>query len=171
MKLTDALKTDPVYKKYKSIVSFVGGEFDKERIVKDAKALHLSRKSRDFRGITPTAQQVYHAQIGDMNARGKLTDLRSNIHQHRDLLSTSIDTTRTYIIAQYLRQREGVRIGDRKAIADRFLASGITLLSELDSVSTLLEMYVSDIDRAGYGFTNLVALLRILGPNTSTASM
>lgn len=160
-KLKDKLKEDAKYLQYRSIYKTVVGSLDTEKMIKEARLLHKSRKSRMLWEVRVSPQKLQDAILTDVSTRSRLVELRTLLMLQQELLATTISTCKKHVRTQYAEevQSHGTTKDAQNLVVDRIFASGIETLSEIDGCVSVLDIYVKDIDAAGFALTNVTKTL------------
>lgn len=162
--LRSLLKKDDTYKRYRAILKTVKESFDIEKHLKEAGYLHRKRKSRLLFEARVSPQKLQEAILIDMSSRSRMVEIRVMLLNEQELLSTAISLGKKHVRATY--SDELKEYGSTKEaqvlVAERFFASGATVLSEIDKAISILDLFVKDIDQAGFGLRNVTETLKMV---------
>ena len=98
----------------------------------------------------------------DISYRSRMVEIRVNITERRDRLHTTIDVVRRHITVEYGSYSEVRSIAGKRQFFDRFFREGLELISRMDTIIDMLDHFIKDIDQAGYGLKNAVAILQMI---------
>lgn len=171
-KLKDKVKQDEVYLRYRNILKTVRTAVSIESVLKEGKFLHKSRKSRVLFEARVSPQKLQDALLNDMSNRSRLTELKVLLMNQQELLSTTITIGKKHVRSQYadLVQRYGSTKEAQLLVVDRIFASGNEVLAEIDNAVDILDLYIKDIDNAGYALRNVTETLRMVLDRKETVS-
>lgn len=158
------LKKDRVYVRLLETVAGINATINQERIAQEAKTLHSGRSSRKMYRVAMKPQPIYEAITLDLKTRARLVELQASILLSSSALKKAVTETRKYLLVTYSEEFADLASNQagRVAGADRLLSAPIECLSMLESTQALLDLYITDLDKAGYGLTNVTNLLRTL---------
>jgi hypothetical protein len=158
------LNEDEVINTLFGVVESIQSTINFKRMGQEAAALHAGRPSRNLYRIALQPTPLYEATMKDLSARARLTELRVGaMREHLPLLQ-SIKETKSYLSVKYaedLNDLAGTQ-RDRDRLIDAILAKPSRTASELQQFLEILDVYIEDIDKAGYGLTNSVHILQKL---------
>jgi len=159
-----SLKKDPVYLRLLETVEAISATVNQERIAQEAKTLHSGRTSRKLYKVAMRPQPIYEAITVDLKTRARLVELQASILLNSSALSQALKETKKYLSVKYQEEIADLASNQagRTAVVDRLLQAPIECLAMLEGTEALLNLYITDLDKAGYGLTNVTNLLRTL---------
>lgn len=161
--LRSALKEDSIFKKVRESVAGVERTIDTEKILREAKMLHNSRPSRDLHKHKPTVTKLYEADTVDLKARSRLTEMKADLVRNSEILEDVLGELEKHIMTKYADElSEWSNQPSRRAAVEKILAPGITVLENLKSCDSVLDLYIRDIDQASYRISNSINLLKLV---------
>jgi hypothetical protein len=158
---TDRIKNNAAYQKYLKVLEKVES-MDLASVVREAKSLHAGRTSRTLHTSDIGPKMLTEALFKDLSYRARMVELRVNVSDKRDRLHTTVDVVRRYLMHRY-----GEKLGlksqvSRRQFFDTLFREGIETMARMQSISEMLDMFIKDIDQAGYALKNAVALLQLV---------
>jgi hypothetical protein len=162
--LKDSLRESSEYQTFTRIVKTVRATLIIDKILKEAEFLHQNRKSRSLHARKLSALDLQEAILNDMANRSRLTELRSLLSRQYELLGTAIETIKRHIRFHHRDDVDELapKVGDKTALIDMILQSPLKTKSEIAGASEVLDIYIKDIDQAGYALRNSVDLLKLI---------
>jgi hypothetical protein len=158
----DALKADKHFSKYRNIVKYISENLDLDALAGECKRLHSGRKSRTLVGTLPSGDTLLEAQLQDSSNRGRLTQIRAELVTQEGALDESIETIRSHITFTYSEMIPVKTKVDRIAYLNQYLRKGVQLRQRIQTMGTVIELYLKDIDQMSYTFTNSVKILEMI---------
>lgn len=170
--LKRALSEDTAVLKLIEAVEHHRSTFDFQKVSREAKELHNSRSSRKLYSIALQPTPVYKAVAEDLRARSRLAELQAQVYTIRASLSRAVEKTTAYIQSYYAEEIADIpsanTVVGRKQLLHAILKDPIEFEQELQDTEKLLDLYITDIDKAGYGLTNVTNILqRMLHKNAN----
>lgn len=145
------LVDDDAFKKYKRIVKSIQERYDLEALMEEANALHSGRSSRNLKGTNPGGQKIADAALLDGSYRSRMSQIMVNLFRQRDLLEISIQAAKAHIVKNYSDVIPAYRTkAERSTFLDTYVAKGVTMLSNIESVIKCLELLIKDIDQMSF---------------------
>jgi hypothetical protein len=145
------LANDDAFKKYRRIVKAIKENYDLEAIMEEAHTLHSGRSSRNLKGTNPGGQKIADAALLDGSYRSRMSQLLVKLFRQRDLLEISIQAAKAHIVKDYGDSMPTYRTkAERSNALDIYVASGVTMLSNIESVIRCLELLIKDIDQMSF---------------------
>jgi hypothetical protein len=145
------LKADQVFKKYRRMVNsmpLAAMMAYEEEINK----LHAGRKSRLISRRTPS-KKLIDGLGQDQAYRSRLVEILLHINKVYGTLQELQEMTKDYILITYKEHYSSFRSkGDREAAVKMVLAKSNRLLNKLDTLETLCNLVIGDIDKAYWVF-------------------
>ena len=135
-----------------------------ERLEGEIRYLHSNRSARNLTAakISPTILST--ANIEDLSARSRLTEIKLLAYRTEELLSIALDKVRKYVRTQYrdeIADLSGSTKADRDATLDVIFEGPTAFLGELRSLSNQIDMIIKDIDQGSFNLRRLQDLLAI----------
>jgi hypothetical protein len=161
---TDELKADPANKKYRNTIAIVSEKTNLENIKNEVIGLHTARPSRELYKHKMDANKLDNAILRDLSARARMVELRTNLYVHLEIIDTALDAFRDHLLAKYgdeIKSRAN-NAEERNAFVRRLSSKGHDLRSQYKVLIQIIDKFIEDIDKAGYGLTNAKDLLRIM---------
>lgn len=155
------IRKNKAYRKYLLFLDRVE-RLDVRSLMSEAKGLHAGRTSRTLYTASINPKSLSEAVLKDVAFRSRLVELRVQLADVRDRLSSFIKA-----VSKYLNHRYGDKLGlrsqaSRKIYFDTILREGVGKLDDLDSALSILDFYIKDIDQTGFGLKNAVAVLQLI---------
>lgn len=159
----DCVREDENYQKYRSILKTVKTGANLIQIKQEAKTLHSTRGSRELFKLRMGADRLIAAEMQDSSNRSRMIELKALLMNEQELLESAISLCKKHLKATYSEELSKVAttVGGRAGAVDTIFAKGSEYLSQINVVLAVLDMYVKDIDAAGYKHTNVRELLKI----------
>lgn len=162
--LKKALGEDTAVLKLIEAVEHHRSTFDFQKVSREGKELHSSRSSRKLHQIALQPTPVYKAITEDLRARSRLCELKAQVYVIRASLSRAVEKTTAYILSYYSEEIADIpgtnSVTGRKQLIQAILKEPIEFEQELQDTEKLLDLYIEDIDKAGYGLTNITNILQ-----------
>lgn len=160
--LLKLIRKDPVVKKALEITDNVGALTNLIKIENEAKLLHQERTSRELYKQRPSAVDVYQASLQDLAARARVSELKANLYVNARALEIAYDQAAAHTATRFadMIREYATNKADRTAIVDTALKKIVKLREQLRSTDSLLDLYIKDIDSAGYALRNATELIK-----------
>lgn len=161
--LKTQLKADPELKALDAIVARASGSFAPEKVLKEAEHLHLERKSRNLYKITMAPTPLYQADMQDLSNRARLVELKTGILRMIGVINAAVKSVKTHVSTKYQSELKeyGSTITERNRIVDRVVSDAIQASADMASVVDILDVYIKDLDQAGYGLRRAIDALEL----------
>ena len=131
------------------------------------KDILTTHKTRTIRRLNTRANdfidKVVEAAAGDINSRGRLTEIMVVSLKASRQLKLAIETLSDYLVSQYgdrLRRIASTK-GERDKFIETLLRDFINYVAKADTLREAAAMVIADIDKDGYGLRVIVDTLRI----------
>lgn len=158
------LKRDDTYKRYRSILRTVREGLNLEKTLKEAGYLHRNRKSRLLHEARVSPTKLQEAILVDMSNRSRMVELKALLLNEQELLKTAISHGKKHVRATYADLLVGY--GSTKEaqlmVVEKVFSSGTSFLAEVDSAVEILDVFIKDIDQAGFGLRNVTETLKMV---------
>jgi hypothetical protein len=154
---------DANYKKYKDVLKTVKAGANLLQIKQEAKTLHATRGSRELYKSRVSPDPLIAAEMQDSANRSRMIELKALLLNEQELLESSISLCKKHLKAAYQAelQKLGTTVAARSGAVDTIFARGSEYLSQVNVVLAILDLYIKDIDAAGYKHTNVRELLKL----------
>ena len=118
----------------------------------------LNRKRGDF------AEEVLDSMLIDQSTRSRCAEILGACVKVRGALSETLDNLRDYLIFAYSARLKSVggTQAERKAFVESVLRPFYKFLSNVSQLEEHCKVIITDIDKAGFTYTNLVETIKIL---------
>jgi hypothetical protein len=161
--LKDLLKEDGDFKKFRNIIKHVAETNDLEELEKEARRLHSGRPARSLAGKTPGAQLLLEAELQDGSNRSRLSQIRVDMEKMTGVVEEALDAIRAHIQWRYgVYLPAGGTKSDRQLHLNKYLRKGVKLQSDIKTFATMLDFYITDIDKMAYKLTNTKDILEMI---------
>lgn len=131
------------------------------------KEIMTTHKTRSIRRLNTRANdfidKVVEAAAGDINARGRLTEIMVAALKASRSLKLAIETLSDYIIGKYgdkLRRIASTK-GERDKFIEGIMRQFINYAAKADTLREAATLVITDIDKDGYGLRIIVDTMRI----------
>jgi hypothetical protein len=164
MSLRELLEQDSTFQKHSKLLEDLQAETSLVKIRKEAEFLHLNRPSRSLYSKEVGPNRLRKAILQDLSNRARMTELKTSLFMKRELLETSMKATRNHINSRYrssISKFAGTQ-ADKAKLMDKILEDGVLYLSKLTSTIEVIDMFIKDIDQAGYALKNTTDLLKMV---------
>lgn len=164
VQLRNRLKLDANWQKFRNIVSEAyKPEFDD--YITELSDLHKSRSTRLLSSSGfPTGKKVAAAASKEIAVRSRAVEICIEIARNRNWLNISMSTMKNRIEVEHstFLGSIGVRgVTERKSIAQSVMARAQKVLDQLDTITEIADLVISDIDQAGYALKHIVDSLQV----------
>ncbi len=135
-----------------------------ERLEAEIRYLHSNRSARNLNAAKISPKILSTANIEDLAARSRLTEIKLLAYRTEELLSISLSKVRNYVKTQYrddIADISGSTKADREATLDVVFEGPVAFLGDLKSLSSQIDMIVKDIDQGSFNLRRLQDLLAI----------
>lgn len=168
--LLKAIRGNPNYKQFLTIIEVVRGRIDIEAATKEASALHAGRLSRSLHGEHRySPKHIVDANMQDLSNRARLVELRVRHDKQLSNLKAAVDAMRGHILTEYSDELGDFSTADqRKSFANRVMKSSVQLQSDLEALISILDHLIKDLDQASHTMRNIVALLQMISERGRT---
>lgn len=159
------MTSDRVYAKLKSALGEI--TFDAPSMLEEANRLHKSRKLRGIhdKGKIPKATKLLDLHFQEQAYRSRLVEIRTNAYLVQANLLAMQEAVARILQTEYSDYLADFRTKDDRSNFVYSLPSMEQATNIIESTSTILEvcdMFILDIDKAGYGLTNATKLLELI---------
>lgn len=134
------------------------------RVLNEAASLHAARPSRTLYRVALQPTKLYEANAHDLRARSRIVELRVSLMVQVLPFKRALDRLSKYLKVTYaddLNELSSTERG-RKVILDAVLGQFTELMDEINDTISVLDVYIEDIQSAGYGLTNSTHILQKL---------
>ena len=136
------------------------------RLDAEMKTLFSQRSSRDLYKVALQPTPLYKAISNDLRARSRITEIRVELIRARADLARPLKKLSNYVFvkyADYIADMPSARTQTgKKALERAIFAAAYEFLDEISVTIEAAELYVADIDAAGFGLTNDRAILTLM---------
>lgn len=163
-RLSDLLKKDDQYKKYRNVFKTVKQRLDIEKDLNEVLSLHAGRHSRALYGDKQfSSRAIYTATSQDLSIRARLVEIRQQTSVQISFLRGAMERLHKYIRTEYkMEMRQFTNEQTRRATLDGITHTGYTLISETDSLIDTIDNIIKDIDQAGHSIRHMISILQLL---------
>lgn len=153
---------DANYIKYRSVLKSVKAGADLEKVKQESKNLHLTRTSRSLGTSRLTPDRLIAAEFQDSGNRSRLVELRVLLMGEQELLESAMSICKKHLKNAYADALSlaASTVATRNALVDTIFARGAEYLSQINLVLAIIDLYVKDIDAAGYKHSNVRELMK-----------
>lgn len=165
--LKSQLKADPEIKALDAVVATAIKSFSPEKVLREAEHLHLERKSRKLYKVVMAPTPLYTADMQDLSTRARLVELKTGIMRMIGVINAAVKSVKTHVSTKYQTElREyGSTIAERNRIIDRVVSDAVQSSSDMASVVDILDVYIKDLDQAGYALRRAIDALKLAHGN------
>lgn len=159
------IREDEKYKRFKvahknnpnNVIDFESLHNEMARIHKTRSVRALKRKSKGF------VDDVVDALLQDQQARSRCAEIMGNCVTISGTMTQTLDNLRDYLVTEFSELLKTVgTVGERKMVVESVLRPFYEYLNNVDQIKQHAKIIIEDVDKAGYGFTNLVNSLQLL---------
>lgn len=159
------IRDDEKYKRFKvaqknnpnNVIDFENLHKEMARLHKTRSVRSLKRKSKGF------VNDVVDALLQDQQARSRCAEIVSICIEISGSMTQTLDNLRDYLVTEYAELLKAVgTVGERKMVVESVLRPFYEYLSNIEQLRQHAKVIMEDVDKAGYGFTNLVNTLQML---------
>lgn len=164
MSLIQDIRSDPVYKKFKTIFEEARKRIDVEAAYKEATMLHENRLAAMPRGDSRySAQKLFDANMVDMSARSRLVRIRKKATKQLSVLESAMGAMRHHILTEYVDELKPYKSApQRQALMDRVMKAAVEFTAEVTSLNDTLDLIIKDVDQASHRYHHAVELLKLM---------
>jgi len=162
--LRDSLREDPNLKRFSSVYKTVRGSMNMERIEQEVRFLHTNRSARSLTAAKISPTVLSRANVEDLSARSRLTEIKLMCYRTSELLSISLDRARSYVRTEYrdeVLEVSGRTKSEKDTALNTLFEGPISFLREVESLSDQIDMIIKDIDQSSFNLRRLQDLLAI----------
>lgn len=157
------VRKDPLIIRLREAVENVQHTVDVEKVIAEAKVLHESRTSRKLYAVPLSPLPLHEANMLDLKARSRLTQLRVGVTRLVGTLSALQSKVKKHIHVRYAEELAAWSTQvQRSQVVEKIVAFSEEVLEDIKSCDEVLSMYMQDIDKAGYNLTNSKDILKLL---------
>lgn len=136
------------------------------RIIAEIKSLHATRPSRKLYKVKLQPTPLYEAITDDLRVRARLTEIRLDIYERKGVLDNTLQGIKRYTLhafADYLADIPSASTAaGRKSLVDAVFADAEKFQAEIETVESMIQSVLDDIQQAGYGLSNARSILTVL---------
>jgi hypothetical protein len=125
----------------------------------EIQTLHKSRKLHKLKGVGDPnfGKHLIEAAIGDQSKRHRYVEILTIVKDANSSLYKMLDSFESYYLIKHADRLRAIRTKDeRKQFIRSVLNKFHKYLTETEQLIDILNIYIEDIDKAGYLVTNLV---------------
>lgn len=166
--LKEALKEDREFKKYRMIVKHIEEAQDLDALAREVRNLHEGRPSRAL-PKAPSGDAVLEALIKDGQARSRMARIMAELINNEGILEDAFKAVRAHMGTSYAEMLPTLRTKlERQEYLNKYLRRGVTLHHRIHTLQKVVTVYMEDIDKQGYNFTNTVKVLEMIYGRANT---
>jgi cell fate (sporulation/competence/biofilm development) regulator YlbF (YheA/YmcA/DUF963 family) len=166
--LKEALKEDREFKKFKLIVKHIEETYDLEALAREVRNLHEGRPSRAL-PKAPSGDAVMEALIKDGQSRSRMGRILADLINQEGILEDAFKAIRAHMGTTYAEMLPSLRTKlERQEYLNRYLRRGVKLHHRISTLQKIVLVYMEDIDKMGYTFTNTVKVLEMIYGRANT---
>lgn len=166
--LKDALKEDREFKKYRMIVKHIEEAQDLEALAREVRNLHEGRPSRAL-SKAPSADSVLEAQLKDGQSRSRMSRIMAELINNEGILEDAFKAIRAHMGTSYADMMPSLKTKlERQEYLNKYLRRGVQLHHRINTLQKVVTLYMEDIDKMGYAFTNTVRILEMIYGRSNT---
>lgn len=166
--LKEALKEDREFKKYRMIVKHIAESQDLDALGREVRNLHEGRPSRAL-SKAPSGDAVLEALIKDGQARSRMGRILAELITNEGLLDDAFKAIRAHMGTTYQEMLPTLRTKlERTEYLNKYLRRGVQLHHRIHTMQKVVTVYMEDIDKMGYTFTNTVKVLEMIYGRANT---
>lgn len=164
--LRKALNEDEMLTEFFDKLETLVGRVNLSRLETEMKTLFAQRSSRELYKVALQPTPLYKAIGNDLRARSRITEIRVELLRTKADVQRPLDKLSNYVSVKYADYLEDVPSAKtqagRKSILRAIFAVAHEFLEDISTTIGIAELYVADIDAAGFGLTNDRAILGIM---------
>lgn len=164
-RLRKLIRKDNQFKKVNKFFERVAEEQSASGLYKEIQNLHKMRSSRSLdRGSKAFLDKVVEANLQDQSYRSRLAEIQMECTRTLSKYEPVIEDLVLYLHAQYLENIKGFFSSkqDRLDFLQGLCKDHARFLREIRSVEDSAKIVITDIDKAGYMFKNLIEAVKIV---------
>lgn len=166
--LKEALKEDREFRKFKLIVKHIEETYDLDSLAKEVRNLHEGRPSRAL-PKAPSGDAVMEALIKDGQSRSRMGRILADLINQEGILEDAFKAIRAHMGTTYAEMLPSLRTKlERQEYLNRYLRRGVKLHHRISTLQKVVLVYMEDIDKMGYTFTNTVKVLEMIYGRANT---
>lgn len=140
-----------------NVIDFPALHEEIERMHKTRAIRSLHRKSKGF------VDDVVDALLQDQQHRARCTEILAVCVTVSGTMTDTLNNLRDYLIIEYTDILRSIgTVKERQAVVESVLRPFYEYLEKIEQLRSHARLIIEDIDKAGYGFTNLVHTLQLL---------
>lgn len=160
--LKEALKEDREFKKFRMIVKHIEETYNLEELAREVRNLHEGRPSRALPKI-PSADAVLEAQLKDGQSRSRMGRILADLINNEGILEDAFRAIRAHMGTTYAEMLPSLKTKlERQEYMNKYLRRGVSLHHKVKTLQKVVLVYMEDIDKMGYTFTNSVKVLEMI---------
>ena len=158
--LLKAIRKDASYVKFKEIVETAQARLDVERDRRECFAIHAGRTARTLHGKKAyNPSSIQEAEGKEIEARSRLVEIRMKAAYQLEHVEKACKAVEDHVLTEYNEEMRGYSNQDqRRALIRRVQKVAQNVLTDGKSLLDLCDRFIEDIDKVGYGLTNLTNL-------------
>lgn len=164
-RLRKLIRKDAQFKKVNKFFEHVAEELSVEALYKEIQNLHKMRSSRSLdRSSKAFLDRVVEANLQDQAYRSRLAEIQMECSRILSKYEPIIEDLVLFLHAQYLESLKGFLSAkqDRLEFLQGLCKDHVRFLRDLRSVDEAAKIVITDIDKAGYMFKNLIEAVKIV---------
>lgn len=161
--ITEA-RQDPVVQAALGIKKSIDQAVDLEKIMEEARVLQASRTSRRLYKIAFEPSSLSEATLRDLAVRSRLAELRGTLDVHHLAMTTALERCSDHVFVVFADdiQNLATNAADRKRLVNKILAPMVAKVAEIAAATSLLELFLKDLDQASYLLRNATDNLKMI---------
>lgn len=162
--MLEEIRADEIVKRTMEIKKSIDVSMDLEKIVDEAKVLHANRTSRKLYKIAMDADSMGIAVLMDMSVRARMSEMLAAVYVQKFALETAFEKCVSHITVVHadLIKELATNATDRKHVINKVLAPIVSKIAALTSAMEVLDIFMKDLDKAGYSMTTAKDNLRMI---------
>lgn len=162
--LVKAIRKDPVVARAIGIAFDVEAVMDLGKIEKELALLHTQRTSRKLYEKEATPSAIYDASLRDLSARARMSEIKARLYINMRSLDVAYESANTHVSVRFAEpiKEYASNKAARQSIVDQALKRLVKMRNESKSTDELIDLYIKDIDSAGYALRNATELVKLI---------
>ena len=164
MSLAKILRADKRYKKVVNILESAQRRINVDRDRSEAFALHAGLEVRSLQGKRLLSTSAIISATAQIQAnRSRLVEIRARSTEHVSYLEEACKAFRKYALTKYADEFKSYRTKDeRDSILYTVLKPSMDFVSEVSTLTDILDMFIKDLDQSGHTVRHIIDILKLL---------
>jgi len=163
--LKKELSKDDNFESFKNLVNSSSKQLNYDTVYEELMTLHKNRKGRNLHlNGRPSTNDIMDCILQDSSYRSRIIEITVSISRNLQNLNTAIEAIVNYVVTEFANKSLLViksRI-EREQVVRVIISKVQELLDRHKNLNDFCTYLITDIDKAGYSYKNIVEIFEIM---------